>query len=130
MVKSAAQGVSMGVGVRVIVDGRTGYGFEELVREMVDEACRAVGAGHARPVAIPASNVYNWLLRYTSMRTNIVIDDKLMRATLRATGLKTKRDAVDQALRTLLRLRKQAQIRRLRGKLDWQGDLDAMRSDS
>jgi Arc/MetJ family transcription regulator len=63
------------------------------------------------------------------MRTNIVIDDKLMRDTLRATGLKTKRDAVDQALRTLLRLRKQAEIRRFRGKLDWQGDLHAMRSD-
>jgi Arc/MetJ family transcription regulator len=63
------------------------------------------------------------------MRTNIVIDDKLMRATLRATGLKTKREAVDQALRTLLRLRKQAEIRRFRGKLDWQGDLNAMRSD-
>ena len=63
------------------------------------------------------------------MRTNIVIDDKLMRDTLRATGLRTKREAVDQALRTLLRLRKQAEIRRFRGKLDWHGDLDAMRSD-
>ncbi|MBZ5728237.1 MAG: type II toxin-antitoxin system VapB family antitoxin [Acidobacteriia bacterium] len=62
------------------------------------------------------------------MRTNIVIDDRLMRDTLRATGLKTKREAVDQALRTLLRLRKQADIRRLRGKLVWRGDLDAMRS--
>jgi len=49
------------------------------------------------------------------MRTNIVIDDKLMRDTLRATGLKTKREAVDVALRTLLRLRRQAGIRRLRG---------------
>ena len=63
------------------------------------------------------------------MRTNIVIDDKLMRDTLRATGLKTKREAVDQALRTLLRLRKQAEIRKFRGKRDWQGDLNAMRSD-
>ncbi len=52
------------------------------------------------------------------MRTNIAIDDKLMRDTLRATGLKTKREALDEALRTLLRLRKQAGIRRLRGKLD------------
>jgi len=52
-----------------------------------------------------------------------------MRETLRATGLKTKRDAVETALRTLLRISKQGQIRRLRGKLDWQGDLDAMRSD-
>jgi Arc/MetJ family transcription regulator len=74
-------------------------------------------------------NVYNWLLEYTSMRTNIVIDDKLMRDTLRATGLKTKREAVELGLRTLLRLRKQAGIRRLRGQLDWQGDLNAMRSD-
>jgi Arc/MetJ family transcription regulator len=63
------------------------------------------------------------------MRTNIVIDDKLMRDTLRATGLKTKREAVELGLRTLLRLKKQGEIRRLRGKLDWQGDLNAMRSD-
>jgi Arc/MetJ family transcription regulator len=64
------------------------------------------------------------------MRTNIVIDDRLMRDTLRATGLKTKREAVEQGLRTLLRLSRQAEIRRFRGKLDWQGDLDAMRSDT
>lgn len=63
------------------------------------------------------------------MRTNIVIDDKLMREALRATGLKTKREAVDLGLRTLLRLRRQAEIRRFRGKLSWQGDLDAMRTD-
>ncbi len=63
------------------------------------------------------------------MRTNIVIDDKLMEDTLRATGLKTKREAVELGLRTLLRLRKQEEIRRLRGKLAWEGDLDAMRSD-
>jgi Arc/MetJ family transcription regulator len=63
------------------------------------------------------------------MRTNIVIDDKLMRDTLQATGLKTKREAVELGLQTLLRLKKQAGIRRLRGKLNWQGDLDAIRSD-
>jgi Arc/MetJ family transcription regulator len=62
------------------------------------------------------------------MRTNIVIDDSLIRETLRAIGLKTKREAVDLGLRTLLRL-KQGKIRRLRGKLKWEGDLDAMRSD-
>ena len=63
------------------------------------------------------------------MRTNIVIDDKLMKDTLGATGLKTKREAVELGLRTLLRLRKQAEIRRFRGKLNWQGDLDSMRLD-
>lgn len=64
------------------------------------------------------------------MRTNIVIDDALMSETLRVTGLKTKREAVELALQTLLRLRKQAEIRRFRGKLDWQGDLDTMRTDA
>lgn len=63
------------------------------------------------------------------MRTNIVIDDKLMKASLRATGLKTKREAVELGLRTLLRLSQQEEIRRYRGKLKWQGDLDAMRTD-
>ena len=63
------------------------------------------------------------------MRTNIVIDEKLMKETLRLTGLKTKREAVEQGLRIVLRLSRQAEIRRLRGKLHWQGDLDAMRSD-
>ena len=63
------------------------------------------------------------------MRTNIVIDDKLMRETLRATGLKTKRESVELGLRTLLRLKRQGQIRHLRGKLNWQGDLDTMRAE-
>ncbi|HEY6829734.1 MAG TPA: type II toxin-antitoxin system VapB family antitoxin [Gemmatimonadaceae bacterium] len=63
------------------------------------------------------------------MRTNIDIDDQLMADTLRATGLRTKREAVELALRTLLRLRRQGEIKRLRGKLHWQGNLDAMRRD-
>lgn len=61
------------------------------------------------------------------MRTNIVIDDKLMKDTLRVTGLKTKREAVELGLRTVLRLRQQEAIRNFRGKLAWQGDLEAMR---
>lgn len=63
------------------------------------------------------------------MRTNIVIDDDLMNDTLRVTGLKTKREVVELGLRTLLQLRQQEQIKRFRGQLDWQGDLDAMRAD-
>jgi Arc/MetJ family transcription regulator len=63
------------------------------------------------------------------MRTNIVIDDKLMDDTLLATGLKTKREVVELGLRTLLRLRQQEEIRKFRGKLQWQGDLDEMRTD-
>jgi len=63
------------------------------------------------------------------MRTNIVIDDALMKAALDATGLKTKRDAVELGLRTVVRLHRQAEIKRFRGKLDWQGDLAALRKD-
>ena len=64
------------------------------------------------------------------MRTTMVIDDELMQATLKATGLKTKREVVDLGLRTLLRLRRQARVRDFRGQLNWEGDLEAMRSDS
>jgi Arc/MetJ family transcription regulator len=63
------------------------------------------------------------------VRTNIVIDDRLMRETLQATGLKTKREAVEEGLRTLLRLSRQSEIRRFRGKLKWKGELNTMRSD-
>jgi Arc/MetJ family transcription regulator len=63
------------------------------------------------------------------MRTNIVIDDALMKDALKATGLATKREAVELGLRTLVRLSKQAGIRRFRGRLRWEGDLDAMRID-
>jgi Arc/MetJ family transcription regulator len=64
------------------------------------------------------------------MRTNIEIDDQLMSDALRLTGARTKREAVEMGLRTLLRLRQQEEIRRFRGKLQWEGDLDAMRSDA
>lgn len=64
------------------------------------------------------------------MRTNIVIDDDLMRDALKATGAKTKREAVELGLRTLLKLKKQQQVRTLRGRIDWQGDLERMRRDT
>jgi Arc/MetJ family transcription regulator len=64
------------------------------------------------------------------VRTNIVIDDDLMKQVLKQTGLKTKREAVELGLRTLLRLHKQQEIRKFRGKLHWEGDLDAMRTDT
>lgn len=63
------------------------------------------------------------------MRTNIVIDDDLMAQTLTATGLKTKREAVELGLQTLLRLRAQEQVREFRGKLPWVGDLESLRAD-
>lgn len=63
------------------------------------------------------------------MRTNIEIDDKLMKEALRLTGAKTKREAVELGLRTLLRLRRQEELRRFRGKLEWEDDLDEMRKN-
>ena len=63
------------------------------------------------------------------MRTNIEIDDSLMAEVLKAMGLKTKKDAVELGLKTVLKLRKQQDIRSYRGRLQWQGDLDEMRRD-
>lgn len=64
------------------------------------------------------------------MRTNIDIDDELMEDALKATGLKTKKDAVELGLKTLVKLHKQAEIRKFRGKLKWEGGMDDMRSSS
>jgi len=61
------------------------------------------------------------------MRTNIIIDDKLMDDALKATGLSTKKEAVELGLKTLIRLKKQEKIRKFRGKLTWEGDFSEMR---
>ena len=61
------------------------------------------------------------------MRTNIVIDDELMAAALQLTGIRTKREVVETALKIMINLKKQERIRKYRGKLDWQGDLEEMR---
>ncbi len=63
------------------------------------------------------------------MRTNVVIDDALMDEALKIPGLKTKRQAIEEGLRLLVRTRQQAKIRRLRGTLKWEGSLDNMRRD-
>ena len=63
------------------------------------------------------------------MRTNIEIDDELMAEALKRSGATTKRAAVEQALRLLIQTRRQAGLRKLRGKVKWEGDLDAMRTD-
>ena len=61
------------------------------------------------------------------MRTNVVIDDELMAAALESTGLNTKKAVIEEALRTLVRLKKQERVRSLRGKLQWEGDLNMLR---
>jgi Arc/MetJ family transcription regulator len=63
------------------------------------------------------------------MRTNIIIDDLLMADVLKVTGAKTKREAVELGLKTLLMLKQQEAIKAFKGKLTWEGDLDKMRVD-
>lgn len=63
------------------------------------------------------------------MRTNIVIDDQLIAEAMRLSGALTKRQAVEESLRLMVRLKRQERIRQVRGKAKWTGDLDAMRSD-
>ena len=63
------------------------------------------------------------------MRTNIVIDDKLMADAFKATGARTKRELVELGLRALVQLQQQERIRGFRGKLKWSGDLERMRAD-
>jgi Arc/MetJ family transcription regulator len=64
------------------------------------------------------------------MRTNIVIDDKLMKQAMRASGAKSKREAVDYALKLVVRVAEQERLlRETKGKLHWDGDLQEMRRD-
>ncbi len=63
-----------------------------------------------------------------TVRTNIVLNSKLVEAGLKATGLKTRRELVDFALRELLRHKQQQRLLSLKGKVSWEGDLAEMRS--
>lgn len=63
------------------------------------------------------------------MRTNIEIDDDLMANALKATGLKTKKKVVEQGLKLIIRRHEQQAIRKLRGKVKWEGDLVEMRTN-
>ena len=63
------------------------------------------------------------------MRTNIVIDDKLMSVALRTSGLKTKKEVVEEGLRLLVKVKNQSKLKKLRGKLKWEGNLEEMRID-
>jgi Arc/MetJ family transcription regulator len=63
------------------------------------------------------------------MRTNIEIDDKLMAEAMKAMGSRTKRQTVEEALRRLIQTQKQREALNLRGKINWDGDLNLMRRD-
>jgi len=63
------------------------------------------------------------------MRTNIVIDDNLMAEAIKLSRLKTKKAVVESGLRLLIQIKKQERIKKLRGRLKWDGDLEKMRLD-
>lgn len=84
--------------------------------------------------ALPQLNVYIILnithfINEVKMRTNIVIDDKLMDLAFKLTGLKTKKEVVEEGLKTLISISKQIKLKSLRGKLHWEGNIDKMRTD-
>jgi Arc/MetJ family transcription regulator len=63
------------------------------------------------------------------MRTNVVLDEELIERARELTGIKTKRQIIQEALRTLIALREQTVVRRLRGKLHWEGNLEELRTE-
>ena len=63
------------------------------------------------------------------MRTNVVIDDKLMASALKASGLRTKKSAIEEGLKLLVQVNSQKEIKRFRGKPKWSGNLEKMRLD-
>ncbi len=63
------------------------------------------------------------------MRTNVVIDDKLMSRALKTGGYGTKKSAIEDGLRLLLQVNSQRRLRELRGKIAWKGNLEKMRRD-
>ena len=67
--------------------------------------------------------------RVERMRTNIVIDDKLLSLAFKTSGLSTKKEVVEEALRLLIKIKDQQKLKKLRGKLKWEGNLDEMRTN-
>ncbi|MGB5217026.1 MAG: type II toxin-antitoxin system VapB family antitoxin [Smithella sp.] len=63
------------------------------------------------------------------MRTNVVINDNLMASALKASGLRTKKDAIEEGLKLLVQMNRQKEIKQYRGKLKWSGNLNEMRTD-
>jgi Arc/MetJ family transcription regulator len=69
----------------------------------------------------------NYTHRRQGMRTNVVVNDDLMKSALKVSGLKTKKDAIEEGLKLLVQVRGRKEIKGFRGKLKWSGSLDEMR---
>jgi Arc/MetJ family transcription regulator len=63
------------------------------------------------------------------MRTNVVINDDLMESALKVSGLRTKKETIEEGLKLLVQVKSQKEIKRFRGKLKWSGNLNQMRLD-
>jgi len=63
------------------------------------------------------------------MRTNIVIDDNLMKLALAVSSFETKKGTIEEALELLIKTKRQAKMKKFRGMLKWEGDLEQMRTD-
>jgi Arc/MetJ family transcription regulator len=74
-------------------------------------------------------NIANDTHRRQEMRTNVVVDDNLMASALKASGLKTKKGAIEEGLKLLVQMQSQKAIKSFRGKLKWSGNLAEMRTD-
>ncbi len=68
-------------------------------------------------------------MRRCIMRTNVVIDDKLMSRAIRSSGCRTKKATIETGLRLLVQINSQKKLRGLKGKITWEGDLEEMRRD-
>ena len=65
----------------------------------------------------------------SAMRTNVVLDDDLVRSALKLSGYKTKKRAIEEGLKLLVQVNRQKKIKEFRGKLKWTGNLHRMRAD-
>lgn len=64
----------------------------------------------------------------TCIRTNIVLDKQLLDAALQSTGIKTRRELIEYALRELVRHKQQRRLLTLKGAIQWEGDLETLRA--
>lgn len=92
----------------------------------VAKACRRFLHSFFKVACVVLSESYTFAIG-GAMRTNIVIDNGLMRQAMKATGLSTKKAVVEEGLRLLIKVKGQEGVRRLRGKVRWEGDLNVMR---
>ena len=110
------------------IDGFNSYKFDYISDTRATTMDRLVGSGIEFAGLIVRINGRHHTHRSDPLRTNIVLDEELVREAQKLTALPTMKAVVDEALRTLIRLKKRQAILSLRGKVQWRGDLNASRT--